>query len=255
MDTRIPFVLVDDPMLQECSRRWRERLDALWLSGVPVCMADGDEGGSGDGAEGSGDGASAEGDAGKPGASGEGSSDEDDDDEDDDATKRDNELSALKRRLGEAEKARKKAERELARQTQKDQAAQGEYKEMYEAEKRRGDDLELKLRTGALDRATIAAATNQRFVHPDLVPALAKGSLKDAVDEDGEVDETLVENAVKALGKRYQELLLPPEKPQNPVKGERRPAVANGDRPAGDVAPGQARIAYAYSKAPVKQRN
>jgi hypothetical protein len=255
VDTRIPFVLDDDESLKSSWLAWQPRIDALLASGMPMNMADGDDGG-GDGAGDSGEAGDGEGDdPGKAGASAEGAGDADSDDDDDgdggddsEAAKAQAELAGLKRRFAEERKAKTKLERELRKAQNEKRQEQGEYEQMYKDEKKRADDLEEKLKTDALNRTIIDAATDLKFYEPSLVPSLVK--VKDAVDEDGEVDETLVKKAVQALAKRSTYLIREGDKPQGAVRGERRPASTNGDRSPADVGIGIDRTRYAYEKSP-----
>ncbi len=167
--------------------------------------SEGGDGGDGDGDDGDGDG---EGDEGEGDEDGEG----------DDGTKAEN--ASLKRRLAESEKKRKAAEKKVAKAQRTKQEEAGEYKEMYEESQRENADLRAQIKNGAFSRAVVAAATSQRFKDPAVAERLLDSSLRDtAVDEDGEVDETLIERELKKLAKKHDYLVRPAERPQGRVNG------------------------------------
>lgn len=142
-----------------------------------------------------------------------------DDDDDDDESDAERENKALKRRLAEERKARKKADKALKSTERERQKKSGQYKRMYEEEKERGDGLEQQLRQGSLSRAITSEASRQNFRSPDLAVKLVRDDLKDAVDEDGEVDEDLVRDALKKLAKSERSLVKK-SKRQGDVTGD-----------------------------------
>lgn len=207
----------------------RQVLEAHWDEFTPtgpvawVPPPDDDDGGDGDGdGDGSGDGGNGggDGDAGDGNGNGDGDGDDagDGDGEDDHAAA---ERAALNRRLNEETKARKKAERELARREREDKEASGEYKQMYEDSQKEVEGLKAQIKDGAFDRSVHAVATRMKFRNPALAPKLVDSSLKDnAVDEDGDVDEKLVERELKKLVAADRYLVEEEKSGQGNVKGD-----------------------------------
>ena len=130
---------------------------------------------------------------------------------------------AAEKKAAEQAKARRKAERALAQKTRQEQEASGEYKEMYEESQRENADLKRQIRDGAFERAVTKVATAKKFRNPSLAADLLPKDLRDnAVDEDGEVDEKLVERELKKLADR-EPYLTEEEK-------ERQTSDVRGDR-------------------------
>jgi hypothetical protein len=167
----------------------------------------GDDGGSDDGDDGDDDSGDGDGDDDSDGDGDDDSGDGDGDDDDDQATtakaeaaEAKAEAKALKRRVEDAEKRARKAERDLKNRKQADREEQGEFKEMAEEEKKQRIAAEKKLRDRALETSVTAVATKLKFRNPSVAHKLVDLP-DDVVDEDGEVDEGRVERALKRLAK------------------------------------------------------
>lgn len=177
--------------------------------------------------------------------------DDDGDDDDDDADGDDAEKRALKRRLADSEKARKKLERDQAKAQRDKDEEEGEYKKLYEQEKARGDDLESKLKNGARDRTIVEQASKLKFHSPNSAIKLVRDDLPDdTVDEDGDVDETIIEKALKNLLKREPHHAAEPDDVQGDGagKGDKTRRRSNGSGLDDDKIDPRARLRAGYAR-------
>lgn len=208
----LEFEAMDDEQRREVARLLR-----LGLVVPPLAGGDGED-----------DDADADADADRSGDDDDGDEDDegegddgegDDDDGDDEAERR---VKAAERRAKAAEAKARKAERKLRLNERQRQAKQGEYKQLYEDEKQRNGELERRIREGARDRAIVEKARDAGFKNPELAVKLLGSELNEAVDEDGEVDDDLVERSVKKLAKR-ESYLIDKKRPQGDVdtRGDR----------------------------------
>lgn len=187
----------------------------------------------------------------KPKPKSGGKASDDDDDSDDDDHDDDDPAKAAIARAKAAEARAKKAEaeaRKLRRAEDKRKRAQqqddGEFKELYEAEKTRADGLERKLREGALERTVTQLATESGARKPSRILKLLDLALDDVVDEDGEVDDDVVKRAIRDLKKSDRYLFKGEDAQTTDLSGDRK----NGRRrPSTDEdVRGSARIRRAY---------
>ena len=196
----------------------------------PVAWSGGEDGSGGAGDAGGGDGgddpAGDAGDAADGGDEGAGDGDEGGAGDGDRSAA---EAAALKRRLDAETKARKKAERELLRRKNAEREEAGEYKTMYEEQKAENETLRRSILDGAYERAVEAKARDLKFRNPSIAASLLPKSLREnAVDEDGEVDERLVERELKGLAKRESYLVQQAggQRPATGDESQRRPQDA-----------------------------
>ena len=172
--------------------------------------------------------------------------DDSDDSDDDEPTRLRAELKAEKARAAKAEREARKLKRAEDRRKGREQADNGEYKELYEQEKARADGLETKLRKGALERSVTAAATDAGAKKPSKIIKLLDLDLDDVVDEDGEADEDAIKQAIRALKKSDRYLFKAEDAQTRDLGGERR----NGGRrrTSREDVVGASRIRAAYDK-------
>jgi hypothetical protein len=219
-------------------QRWGEhRPDGL----VALCPPDDDPG---DGDDAGGDDGGGDDDA--AGDADDDAGDDDDsadDDGGDDAAERHaeevgtlkSEIRGLKKRLGDSEKARKKAERERdkARAGEDDEVT--ELREENETLKSDNDGMRRTIRNGALDRAVAEIAGRLRFKNPALAKNLVGEETRaNAVDDDGEVDERLIERELKRIAKADDYLVRPARKAQGDVRPERDRSNGGGGEGGGE---------------------
>lgn len=151
------------------------------------------------------------------------------------------EAAALKRRLKDSEKARKAAEKEAATKKEGERVEAGQWEELANE---RGEeikekdaeiaDLKGKIKDGAFGRSVTSIASTLNYHNPAMVAGMEQvRRLRDtAVDDDGDVDDAMVERELKKLAKA-EPYLVKEQKPQNPeVKGDR--VVRNGGGNGGD---------------------
>lgn len=198
---------------------------------------EGDEGGAGGSGDGEGDGAgdgdgdgegagAGDGDGDGDGAGGSGDGDgsgSGDGDGDGEGTVTAAQHASLQRRLAESEKARKKLERAEAKAKREKEESDGEYKTLYEAEKKTNAELKGTIANGARDRSAVKIATRLKFHAPgSAIKLIADDLPDDVVDEDGDVDELAIEKAFKTLLKT------------EPHHAKEAAPPQNGDEPKGD---------------------
>ena len=220
----------------------RDLLETRWddfLPTGPLAYAPPPEGDEGDSNDDGGDGG--DGDDGDNERSGTANEDEVEKVPAADLTAAREEAAALKRRLKDAEKGKREAERTAASNKDREKVEAGQWEEI--AKDREGTisekdqeiaELRGMIRNGAFERSVTAIATQRRFRNPSLIAGMESvRKLRDAaVDEDGEVDEALVGRELKKLGDREDYLLMPEEKRQKEVTADR--IVRNGDEQDGN---------------------
>lgn len=157
------------------------------------------------------------------------------------------ELNAVKRRLADEQKGRKKAERAAAAHKRAEDEEAGEYRKLYEEKVAEYERLERSVAVEKMDRAVIAAARRLQFRNPDLAPRLVQ--LDDDVEPD---DDPLIERALKKLAKQ-EPYLLRADRGQtaDAGQGDRRPATQQAS-PSDDLTPME-RLRVAYSGPPTKR--
>jgi len=117
-------------------------------------------------------------------------------------------------------RARKKAERQVQKRKRDDQASQGQYEQLYKDSQSENERLRGTIRDGDRDRAVLAKATELQFRSPELaLRSVAQDLPEDAVDEDGDVDERVIERTLKALASK-EPYLVKTARPQGDVQGD-----------------------------------
>ena len=181
-----------------------------------------DDDGDGDGGDDDGDGDSGDGD------DGDGSTDDEDDSDVKAALAELKQANrALSRRLNEETRARKKAEKTLQTQQRQEQEEAGEYKEMYEAEKRDHEALKGTLKTKAVESAVASVATRLKARNPAAIARLIRDLPDDVVDDDFEADEAIIEHEIQKLKRTDKYLFEDDKRQQDDVRGD---AGGNGRR-------------------------
>lgn len=109
-------------------------------------------------------------------------------------------------------------EEEAEARLAKDQEEQGRFKELYEAEKARNEQLNQNIRNKTVDVALTAALNEAGVVSVPTALKLVDRSQVE-LDDDGNVISTTLENAVSGLKKEHEILFGKPIVPTPKVKG------------------------------------